>query len=120
MTQSLQPRGINGLQAARQQSAATFTPRADILETPEEMLVLLDMPGVKAEGVEVHFERGELVVQGHVEPPPERDVAWLAAEYEVGAYHRAFLIGQEIDASRISAELKAGVLTLHLPKAESV
>ena len=93
----------------------TFTPRADILETADELRLLLDLPGVRPEDVELNFERGELTVLGKC-ATPERPGRLLAAEYEVGDYYRAFLIGQEVDAEKISAELKSGVLTVHLPK----
>jgi HSP20 family protein len=93
----------------------TFTPRADVFEAPEELRLVLDLPGVKPEDVELHFERGELTVHGKV-APAERPGALLAAEYQVGDYYRAFLIGQEVAADQISAELKHGVLTIHLPK----
>jgi HSP20 family protein len=96
----------------------TFTPRADILETTEELRLLLDMPGVKPDDVEVQFERGELTVHGRC-APREKSGRLLAAEYEVGDYYRAFLIGQEVDAEKINAELKNGVLTVHLPKSAS-
>jgi HSP20 family protein len=95
----------------------TFTPRVDILETPEELLLLLDLPGVKPEGVDLHFERGELTVHGKVGAPVERPGRCLAQEYETGDYYRAFLISQDVAADRIRAELKAGVLKVHLPKA---
>jgi len=106
-------------QAAPPESAVVFTPRADILETPEEMLVLLDVPGVKADGVDIRFERGELVVHARCPQKPQSDHGWLATEYAVGDYYRAFVVGQEIDVARISAELKNGVLALHLPRADS-
>jgi HSP20 family protein len=93
----------------------TFTPRADILETPEEMRLLLDLPGVRPQDVEVHFERGELTVHGK-SAPLEQPGTLLVAEYQVGDYYRAFLIGQEVDAEKISAELKNGVLAVHLPR----
>src|SRR5947209_1022273 len=97
--------------ASPEQRRLTFTPRADILETADEMRLLLDMPGVKSEDVEVHFERGELTVHGKC-APPEKPGKLLAAEYEVGDYYRAFIVGQDVDAERISAELKHGVLTV--------
>jgi len=94
---------------------ATFTPRVDILETPEGLELMLDMPGVRPGDVEVRFERGELVVHGRCEPP-ERPGACLAAEYETGDFYRAFIISQDVDADKIEAELKGGVLTVRLPK----
>jgi len=95
----------------------TFTPRVDILETPEELLLLLDMPGVRPEDVDLNFERGELTVHGKCSPPAQRPGRCLAEEYETGDYYRAFLISQDVAADRIGAELKNGVLKVHLPKA---
>jgi HSP20 family protein len=94
---------------------ALFTPRADVFEAPEELRLVLDLPGVRPDGVDLQFERGELAVRGTVAPaePPGK---LLAAEYEVGDYYRAFIIGHEVDADGISAELKNGVLTVHLPR----
>jgi len=119
MTNSLQRTEQAQTLAEPRPPVETFVPRADILETADELLLLLDVPGVKVDGLELQFERGELVVHGKVAQPVERP-RWLVSEYEVGDFYRAFLIGQEIDASRISAELKNGVLTLHLPKVEAV
>jgi HSP20 family protein len=95
-----------------------FTPQVDILELPEELVLKLDMPGVKAEDVELNFERGELTVYGK-RFPPERKGQWLVEEVEVGDYYRAFLISQDVAADKISAELKNGVLTVHLPRVEA-
>src|SRR5262245_45372805 len=107
----------NGYRADRALAARqTFTPRVDILESAQELVLLADLPGVRADDVEVHFERGELTVFGRVTSPP-RAGTWLAGEYRAGDFYRAFLIGQEVDAAGIHAELRHGVLTVHLPKA---
>jgi HSP20 family protein len=101
-----------------EQRRATFTPQVDILETADEMRLVLDLPGVKAEDVDIHFERGELTVHAKVAPrtAPGKPVF---AEYQVGDYYRAFIVGQEVDGEAISADLKSGVLTVHLPRAAS-
>jgi HSP20 family protein len=95
-----------------------YTPQVDILELPEEMVLTLDMPGVKPDDVEIHFERGELSVHGKRDPFPRKG-QWLVEEVEAGDYYRAFLISQDVAADKISAELKNGVLTVHLPRAEA-
>jgi HSP20 family protein len=100
------------------QRQVVFTPRVDILEKPEGMVLTLDMPGVKPEDVQIDFERGELAVRGKRQPF-ERKGEWLVEEVEAGDYYRAFLISQDVAADKISAELKNGVLTVHLPRAES-
>src|SRR5262245_51917603 len=89
------------------QRRVRFTPRVDILETPEEMLLFVDMPGVRAEDVELNFERGELTVLGKTQPCQEKGQL-LLEECEQGDYYRAFLISQDVAADKISAELKNG------------
>jgi len=97
-----------------------YVPNVDIIETDDELLVLADVPGAKSEDIEVQFDNGVLTIYAKVPPRQGQGTRWLLREYGVGDYYRAFSIGEEIDASRISAELKDGVLTLHLPKREAI
>jgi HSP20 family protein len=99
--------------------AIALTPRVDILETDDEILVFTDMPGVAAEDVDIRFENGELAVHGR-RAASYPDKARAAREVEVTGYFRAFRVTEEIAADRIEAGLKNGVLTLHLPKVEAV
>lgn len=103
----------------RTRSTTLFTPRVDILETRDELVVYADLPGVKPSDVDVRYELGELIIEGRCEPRQE-GVSPLFSEYGVGDYYRAFAVGENLDAERISADLKNGVLTVRLPKAEKV
>jgi HSP20 family protein len=98
---------------------ASYTPRVDILETEDELVLYADMPGVKPEDVDINFENGELAVYGRCAPRQE-EANFLLQEYGVGDYYRAFSISEQIDSDKISAEMKNGVLTVHLPKSEAV
>lgn len=100
-------------------SAVTYTPRCDIVETQDELVLYADLPGVQSGDVDVRFERGELSISARCAPRQE-GVNYLACEYGVGDYYRAFTIGEAIDTDRITAELKRGVLAVHLPKSEAV
>jgi HSP20 family protein len=93
-------------------------PRVDILETEQEVLLLADMPGVRPTDVDVRFENGELTIHGRRQPANagKRRALW---EYEPAHYHRAFRLSEDVAADRIEAELKNGVLTVRLPKAEA-
>ena len=95
-----------------------YTPQVDIFEVGDDMVLQLDMPGVKGEDVEVNYERGELAVRGKRNPTPRSGRA-LVEEFEAGDYYRAFLISQDVAADRITAELKHGVLTVRLPRHEA-
>jgi len=86
------------------------SPRVDVLETENEYLVLADMPGAKPEDVDLRFEQGELTVHGRR----------AIRKNEFTTYHRIFSVADSVAADKISAELKAGVLTIHLPKVEAV
>ena len=98
---------------------ATFVPRFDIWETEDELILYGDMPGVKSENLDIQFENNQLVIHGRACPRYEGR-KFVHAEYGIGDFHRSFTIGETIDASKISAELSGGVLTLHLPKSEKV
>jgi HSP20 family protein len=103
----------------RLREGVTFTPRVDILETDKELLLLADLPGVRSEDVELHFEKGQLVLTGHVQPRHDNQ-QFVLREYEEGDFYRAFAIHESIDTTKIEASCKQGVLTVHLPKVEAV
>jgi HSP20 family molecular chaperone IbpA len=96
----------------------TYVPRVDILENENEMLLYADMPGVDKDNLDIQFEDRQLTIHGKVElRQPEMN--FVGGEYGIGDFYRTFAIGEAIDVEKISAEIKNGVLTLHLPKAES-
>ena len=94
-----------------------FTPHVDILETDGELLMMADLPGVRSEDVDLHFEKGELILQARVRRRmPESP---LMKEYDEGDFYRVFSVHESIDASRIEAQCKNGVLSVKLPKMEA-
>lgn len=98
-----------------------YLPSVDILEDRDELLLIADVPGATSEHIDIRFENGELTLHARVEPrtaaEPVRDV-WR--EYGVGDFHRSFQLGESIDNAKIHAEVKDGVLTVHLPKTEAI
>jgi HSP20 family protein len=102
----------------RTRGGVFFSPRVDILETDQELTLHADLPGVRPQDVDLRYEQGELVLHGRVQPRPGSGT-FLLREYEVGDFYRAFNIHESIDGSRIEAEFKNGVLTVHLPKVEA-
>ncbi len=100
-------------------SGPCFRPNVDILERGEELLVMADMPGADPEGIDIDFEDGVLTIQARVKPRQGENARYLRRDYEVGDFYRTFRVSEKIDASRITADYQAGVLTLHLPKSEA-
>lgn len=108
-------------QPERTRGGRVYSPSVDIVELKDELLMLADVPGVKAEDVEIQYEQGQLTLHARVQPRQNGGrTQYLAREYGIGDFYRSFQIGEGIDSQRIEAELKDGVLTLHLPKAEAV
>ena len=96
-----------------------YRPNVDILERAEELVVLADIPGATGENIGVDFEDGTLTIHARVGPRQDENTRYLIREYGVGDYYRTFRVSEAIDVAKIAAEYADGVLTLHLPKAES-
>jgi HSP20 family protein len=98
--------------------ARVFLPNADIYETNDALNVVLEMPGVEKNSVEVRVEDGVLKIDGRLDFSKYQDLQPLYTEYNVGHYSRSFRLSSKIDQNKIGAELKDGVLSLVLPKVE--
>jgi len=110
---------IDETAAEHTRSGVTYRPDVDILELTDELLVQADMPGASGESVDIQFEDGSLTIHARVKPRHAELTGLLMHEYGVGDFYRTFRVSEQIDASRITAEYRDGVLTLHLPKAET-
>ena len=95
-----------------------YLPVTDIFETDQALTMVLEMPGVNKDSVDVRVENGILSIEGQVDLSKYQGLAPLYIEYNVGNYARSFQLSSKIEQDRITAELKDGVMTLNLPKAE--
>jgi len=93
-----------------------ITPPVDIYETPNGLVVTADLPGVAKEGLDVRVENHLLTIRGKAAHAAPGDPVYR--EYGLVNFFRQFELNEKVDQSKISAELKHGVLTLNLPKAE--
>lgn len=116
---SIEKRMSTGDQPEQTRGGRTYIPAVDIVEKGDELLLLADVPGAKAEGIAINYERGALTVAARVAPRQNAPTNVVLREYGVGDFLRTFQIGEGIDASKINAELSNGVLTVHLPKSEA-
>jgi HSP20 family molecular chaperone IbpA len=87
----------------------------DIYETPDGLVVMADLPGVTRENLDVRVDNNILTIRGMSKHTAPSDPVYR--EYELINFFRQFELGEKIDQGKISAELKHGVLQLHLPKA---
>lgn len=112
------PRAAEKAKEARNERITWVAPPVDIYENEREFLVVADVPGVKADDVQLHFDKGELRFEasGQILPPEGKGKVELGEAH----YRRAFQLPDFIDASGLSAELRQGTLYVHLPKQEAV
>ena len=107
----------------------TAAPLVDVYENQDELLVVADVPGTATDGVNVHFDKGHLVIDakraeettgpGAPNGDPVKTKP-LFGPARAADYHREFSVPQGIDAARIEAQLSGGVLRVHLPKSEGL
>jgi HSP20 family protein len=102
-------------------SASTETrpvaPAVDIFEDAGGITLLADMPGVSRDSLDIRLDGDTLAVEGSVQLDLPQEMRPLWAEMRVPKFRRAFTLSRELDATRIEANLKDGVLRLHVPKA---
>lgn len=96
-----------------------FAPAVDILETEKELVLLADVPGVNSPDLTIDLNDGVLTLSGNAQPPEKPGESDLFREYRTGAFFRQFTVSELVNQSKIEAELKDGVLHLHLPKVEA-
>jgi HSP20 family protein len=95
-----------------------FLPTADIFEDDDVLTVVLEMPGVDRDNIDVNVENGVLTVEGRINFDKYKGMQPVYSEYNVGPYRRSFRISNRVDQDKIRAEMRDGVITLVLPKAE--
>ena len=102
-------------QDARQDTRAML-PRVDVLEDETGITLLADLPGVPKDQLELKINGETLLIEGAIATPTPQNLQSVYAEIRVPKYRRAFVLSRELDASRIEANLRDGVLTLRIPK----
>ena len=94
-----------------------WAPAVDIQETEKEYLIKADLPEMKKEEVKVELREGVLTIEGERKlEKEEKDKKFHKIEREYGKFVRRFALPTEIDATKVQAEFKDGVLNVHLPK----
>ena len=93
-------------------------PPVDVVEDASGITLYADLPGVPRDKLNVHVDADTLIIEGEMSLEVPRDMEATHVEVSLPRYRRVFTLSKELDAERLSAELKQGVLKLRLPKAE--
>lgn len=94
-----------------------FWPNVDIYEDKEEIVCMVELPGMDIKDVEIRLEDSTLTIQGERKMTREdKKENYVRVEANYGSFSRSFTMPSTIDKDRIRAEFKNGVLEIHLPK----
>jgi HSP20 family protein len=94
----------------------TIRPLVDIFETADGITLRADMPGVSKDGLNLRVDGANLLVEGTIGIVPEHQMSALHADVRSTLYRRSFVLGNELEAEKIDANLKDGILTIQIPK----
>lgn len=109
----------NRLDWLREEMEPTFFPSLNVWEEGETIKVEAEVPGVKLEDIEVSFDNGELTLKGEKKFESKENVPVHRRERLYGTFSRTLTMPWEIVADKVTADLKDGILTISLPKAEA-
>ena len=114
--QETQKQEIVETDSERTRSRLAFTPRTDIYETNDSIILIADMPGVSEEAVDITLEKNILTINGYVKDDMPEGYTKNYAEYRVGDFYRRFTLSSTINQENIQASMRDGVLRLTMPK----
>ena len=97
---------------------AAMLPPVDVIEDSAGITLYADMPGVPKERLNLQVESDTLTIEAGVELEVPEGMEATHAEVSLARYRRVFTLSKELDANKVSAEFKHGVLKLRIPKAE--
>lgn len=95
-----------------------FTPAVDVVENNSEIVMSVDLPGVRPEDVEVSIERQLLRISGTAGSALPEGYQRTSGEWGSRVYERTFRVSDDLDRDHIDAQVQDGVLTLRLPKSQ--
>ena len=98
----------------------TFIPAVDIIDGESDTVLVLDVPGVVCDGVDISIEKNIMTIKATPEEKDQKCDKLVYSEYRVGNYQRSFSLSDEVDQENVTASVKDGVLRVKLPKAAPV
>ncbi|MGE0371293.1 MAG: Hsp20/alpha crystallin family protein [Gammaproteobacteria bacterium] len=101
-------------------ATSDWAPAVDIVENNEAYVLLVDVPGVDPEGIDIQMENGALTIKGERATVPAERESFKRVERPSGTFHRRFNLPEAADADRIAAKCRNGVLEISIPKQQRI
>lgn len=105
-------------QAESASAEAALMPPVNVFEDAAGITLYADLPGVPKDKLNLQVEADTLTIEGELSLDTPEGMEAIYAEIGLARYRRVFTLSKELDSEKISAELRNGVLTLRIPKAE--
>jgi HSP20 family molecular chaperone IbpA len=118
MNDAVQTTGSASRQPAPLEQQPCVVPPVDVFEDEHAITLLADLPGVAREQLQVRVDGDSLLLEAVASTAGPQDMQLVYGEAQCPAYRRQFTLSRELDAGRIEAQLRNGVLRLTIPKAE--
>ena len=101
-----------------QTATSVVTPKVDVRETPAAYILDMDLPGFTEKDVEINLKDRVLSISSKMEEKKEekKDGEWLIKERRSSCVSRRFTLPQDIDAEKVTAEFKHGVISVDIPR----
>ena len=109
--------GLTPVTGGRLSLLNSFTPKVNIAETEKEFSVTAELPGMDEKDVAVEFTDNTLIIKGEKkEDHEEKNKQWHVIEHSYGSFHREIHVNAQVDAEKVTANFKKGILKITLPK----
>lgn len=95
-----------------------WTPALDLYHNNDNVVALVELPGMRKEDIEISLHDGTLTIGGERKEEPNQEEGALRTERFTGKFRRSVTLPARVDANKVSATYKDGILTVSLPKAE--
>ncbi len=95
-----------------------LTPAVDIIEDKSGVTLLVDLPGVERDGLDIDVDKNVLTIRGNINLHTDEKLNATYMDVHAGTFTRQFTLGSELDAGAIDATLKDGVLKLFVPRSD--
>jgi HSP20 family protein len=101
-------------------ATSDWAPAVDIVENDDAYLLLVDVPGVDPDAIDIQMDNGVLSIKGERAPAAAQREAHKRVERPRGSFYRRFSLPEAADADRIAAKCRNGVLEIVIPKQQKI
>ena len=111
--------GLSYLSLSTPASQSTWTPNTDVYETPDDLVVKMEIAGIDKDDLEITLNDRLLLVRGYRKDPcRQKRCSFRQMEIDYGYFERRIVIPRSVDGSRVRAQFHNGFLHIELPKSQ--